>query len=102
MTTTLAQATGTPLIGKCRNGHVVRGAIVLGRWIATTDGASVSGNAWLICPCGSAAFAKCMNVTIKAEKVCNGICMGATGPSCSCSCGGENHGANHAYSGDAS
>lgn len=29
------------------------------------------------------------------EKECNGICMAATGPSCDCACGGENHGANH-------
>lgn len=29
------------------------------------------------------------------EVVCNGKCMGATGDSCDCSCGGENHGANH-------
>lgn len=29
------------------------------------------------------------------EKDCNGVCMGAVGPSCDCSCGGENHGRNH-------
>jgi hypothetical protein len=28
-------------------------------------------------------------------KECNGVCMGAVGPSCDCSCGGENHGKNH-------
>jgi hypothetical protein len=26
---------------------------------------------------------------------CNSACMGATGPSCDCSCGGANHGAWH-------
>jgi hypothetical protein len=31
-----------------------------------------------------------------AEKGCDARCMGATGPSCDCSCGGANHGANHA------
>lgn len=30
-----------------------------------------------------------------ADKECNGVCMGAVGPSCDCSCGGENHGRNH-------
>lgn len=32
---------------------------------------------------------------VNPEKECNGICMGAVGPSCDCSCGGENHGKNH-------
>lgn len=31
----------------------------------------------------------------RTEKECNGVCMGAVGPSCDCSCGGENHGVNH-------
>jgi hypothetical protein len=29
------------------------------------------------------------------DKDCNGVCMGAVGPSCDCACGGENHGRNH-------
>lgn len=29
------------------------------------------------------------------DKKCDGRCMGATGPSCDCSCGGANHGINH-------
>ena len=29
------------------------------------------------------------------EKVCDGRCMSAIGPSCDCSCGGTNHGAGH-------
>ena len=29
------------------------------------------------------------------EKICDGRCMGATGPTCECSCGGLNHGRNH-------
>jgi len=33
--------------------------------------------------------------TVKPEKACNGVCMGAVGPSCDCSCGGENHGKNN-------
>lgn len=33
--------------------------------------------------------------TFKAEKVCDGRCMGATGHVCECSCGGHNHGASH-------
>lgn len=30
-----------------------------------------------------------------ADKPCDGRCMGATGPVCSCSCGGENHGGKY-------
>ncbi|MGV7669170.1 hypothetical protein PJN91_17510 [Mycobacterium kansasii] len=32
---------------------------------------------------------------VNPDKECNGICMGAVGPSCTCACGGENHGKNH-------
>ena len=32
---------------------------------------------------------------VNRDKECNGICMGAVGPSCDCQCGGENHGKNH-------
>ena len=32
---------------------------------------------------------------VNPNKECNGVCMGAVGPSCDCSCGGENHGKNH-------
>lgn len=91
-TTTAAQ-----IIGKCRNGHVVRGEVRQGEWVATSQGASVKNNCWLICPCGSPAFAKFMTVKVVEGKVCNSICMGATGPSCSCSCGGENHGGGHIF-----
>lgn len=31
----------------------------------------------------------------RPDKECNGVCMGAVGPSCDCACGGENHGMNH-------
>lgn len=85
------------IIGKCGNGHVVRGEVRMGRYIATTPGASVSGNCWLHCPCGRPAFVKFMKITISPDKGCNGRCMGSTGPACDCSCGGKNHGKNHAY-----
>lgn len=29
------------------------------------------------------------------DKTCDARCMNAVGPSCSCSCGGENHGGGH-------
>jgi hypothetical protein len=92
-----ATRTPSPLIGKCRNGHVVRGENRMGVVVATTPGATVSGNCWFHCPCGKAAMVKYMTVTVAEERACNGICMGATGPSCSCSCGGENHGAARVY-----
>ena len=90
MTKTATQSFTTgnhPVIGKCRNGHTVR----------SISAESQKSGGWIRCACGANAFAKYMNVRIVAEKTCNGICMGATGPSCSCSCGGENHGSHHAY-----
>ena len=33
---------------------------------------------------------------VNAEKACSARCQSATGPSCECACGGENHGAAHA------
>lgn len=74
----------TQIIGKCRKGHVVRG---------TSD--DVRGG-WISCGCGSDAVAKWMKVTTN-EKVCNSVCMGSTGASCSCSCGGENHGTSKTF-----
>jgi len=76
----------------------VRGENRMGLIVATTPGATASGNCWLHCPCGSVGAVKYLTVKIVEEKTCNGICMGATGPSCSCSCGGENHGGNHVFS----
>ncbi|WP_346103590.1 hypothetical protein [Nonomuraea maheshkhaliensis] len=32
---------------------------------------------------------------VNLAKVCDGRCMGATGPACDCPCLGENHGANN-------
>jgi hypothetical protein len=33
---------------------------------------------------------------LNPEIGCDGRCMGATGHNCECSCGGTNHGSNHA------
>ncbi|WP_280412621.1 hypothetical protein [Nocardia asiatica] len=45
---------------------------------------------------------KSSRVTVKrikgvyvADKTCDARCMGAVGPSCSCSCAGQNHGGGH-------
>lgn len=84
---TTATATQIRYITKCRNGHTVQAACY----------ADLHNGCWIKCPCGSFGPAKAMTVKIVAEKVCNGVCMGAQGPSCSCSCGGENHGANHTF-----
>lgn len=74
----------TQIIAKCKAGHVVRG---------TSE--DVRGG-WIACGCGAQAVAKWMKVTVN-EKTCNGVCMASTGPSCSCSCGGENHGHNKVF-----
>jgi hypothetical protein len=44
-----------------------------------------------VCECGAAVKVKLVNGVV-SDKVCNSRCMGAVGPACECSCGGENHG----------
>lgn len=79
--------TAPAVIGKCAAGHVTKGSAE-----------DVRGG-WIQCPCGRSAVAKWMTVTYKAERVCNGVCMGASGASCSCSCNGANHGSGKAFAG---
>lgn len=71
-------------IAKCKGGHVVKATIQPHERV----------NGWLLrCSCGQVGEAKFMKVTVNAEKRCTGICTGASGPNCECSCGGHNHGA---------
>jgi hypothetical protein len=44
------------------------------------------------CDCGAKASVKLVKGVYVADKACNDKCMGATGPSCECQCGGQNHG----------
>jgi hypothetical protein len=78
-------ATDARVIGKCTNGHVVN----------TTDDQQHRGGA-VRCACGAEALIRFMKVRVIETRACNGVCMGSTGPSCDCSCGGRNHGKNHA------
>lgn len=53
------------------------------------------------CPaCGGDVTAERIYGTVTAE-TCDPRCMGATGPSCSCACGGENHGGAWQQEGEA-
>jgi len=79
VTATLAPA--PEVVGKCRAGHFVQAM-----W------ADVRGG-WIECPCGRPAIAKGFHATV-SEKTCDGRCTSAMGPSCSCECGGRNHGAD--------
>jgi hypothetical protein len=45
--------------------------------------------------CGQPVSVERLHAVITAE-ICDGRCMGATGPSCSCACGGTNHGSSFA------
>lgn len=56
--------------------------------------------AWAISrPCPWCASPRVKVNVVKGQlvesKACDDRCMGATGPTCSCSCGGENHGGSH-------
>lgn len=70
-----------PMIGKCGRGHSVS---------ATLEDVCAG---WIACDCGSHAIAKAVKVTFRAI-ACDGRCTSAMGPSCSCSCGGRNHGSD--------
>lgn len=72
-------------IAKCSAGHVIKG----------TWGEDVRGG-WLRCGCGRQAVAKTFAPVLN-DKPCGARCTGATGPACSCSCGGENHGGGRAF-----
>lgn len=65
----------------------------------TVDGTRLDPVAWALhrtCACGSAAVeVRVVKGTVVASRACDARCMGATGPTCSCSCGGENHGGGH-------
>jgi hypothetical protein len=54
----------------------------------------------LTCPqCSGSVTGERLHATTNAE-LCNGACMGAAGPSCSCACGGANHGRVWQYAGE--
>ena len=74
--------TTTPtVIGRCTGGHVV-----LGTWDDVIAG-------WLGCPCGLPAIARAFKART-TNRTCGAQCRNAMGPSCSCECGGRNHGAD--------
>lgn len=70
-------------IGRCGNGHSVSG----------TNGDFVGGGL-IRCGCGLVATVRCMTVRI-TDHQCGPKCTSALGPVCDCTCGGENHGADH-------
>jgi len=48
------------------------------------------------CPgCDAQLYGKAVEGRFKADHPCDKRCTGATGHSCECSCGGENHGRDH-------
>ena len=48
-----------------------------------------------VCTCGRDVYPETVNGTMNPDVKCSARCQDATGPSCECSCGGENHGAGH-------
>jgi hypothetical protein len=70
------------VVGRCRAGH----------FVPATWG-DVQGG-WITCPCGRPAVAKAFTAKT-STKMCGARCTSSLGPSCSCECGGRNHGADH-------
>lgn len=83
MTTTATTDRNFRAFGRCRRGHTVN-----------VDWSEVRGG-WITCNCGSAAMARSLEVKHNDRIICAEKCMGATGPACSCNCGGRNHGGAH-------
>lgn len=54
-----------------------------------------AGKLWLKCPAGHSVEFKALR-GITTDKKCDARCLSATGNCCECSCGGKNHGGNHA------
>jgi hypothetical protein len=59
--------------------------------------AVVFGNNGVVARCGEHGIyqLKALQGRVVEERSCDARCMGATGASCDCSCGGANHGINH-------
>lgn len=63
------------------------------RPVRVTDEQARGKSTNFTCPeCGRRGVAERLYAVTNAAEPCDGRCMGATGPSCSCQCGGKNHG----------
>lgn len=71
-------------IGRCRSCKTV-----IARETRFWSGSKVT------CECGQRVALKGIWGNVSVKKECNAVCMGAVGPSCDCSCGGDNHGGGH-------
>lgn len=97
---------------KCKRGHRIQAPVLetkirtlgYGRTERVTvrrlpSGHRVEGYDRIFFPClgcGHSVEARILRGEFKASEVCGSRCMGAVGPACSCSCGGQNHGKSFA------
>lgn len=82
-TTTATRYFGRCEFGQCKHRGVTE-TLIDNRW---PDGPCPShGNRFMVW--------RPLKATYNITKECNGRCMGAIGPACDCSCGGDNHGTN--------
>jgi hypothetical protein len=63
--------------------------------IASAVVGSFSDGCFVSCPCGKRFRVRPVRGTHNPDKACSARCQSATGPSCECACGGDNHGASH-------
>lgn len=65
------------------------------------DGSTQEGYStlWIKCSCGRPGLVELGLIvgSTSTKHVCGKRCLNATGPSCECSCSGENHGSGHAH-----
>jgi len=66
-----------------------------GGTIVCATAGSFSDGCFMTCPCGKRFPVRPVRGTHNPDKACSARCQSATGPSCECACGGDNHGASH-------
>lgn len=86
------------VIVKCRCGVVAR--LTGGQHAAYVKSGKSAGwsphSAWAHCwACGKELTFSEVKATLAPEVACDSRCWKSTGPSCTCSCGGEHHGRAH-------
>jgi hypothetical protein len=78
----------TRYFGKCLNGNCKNRVVIEHSYLT-------AGNEFAKHRCCNLPMTFCgLRGKFNAKKECGSRCMASTGPSCSCQCGGENHGTN--------
>jgi len=91
--TSTATATGTRYIAKCKGGRCNGQTF---SWVGGTPNRYGKGTKAKACPaCGVHNYGTAVKGTYAEAVVCSERCTASASTRCSCSCSGENHGADY-------